>query len=60
MQANECVCALVVPMAASYICVPSFAHAGAPVTVGTEETRVFEKKAEGWKLVHLHRSPCSK
>lgn len=32
---------------------------GAHVTVATEETRVWEKKAGAWKLVHLHRSPCS-
>ena len=29
---------------------------GKPVTSAFEETRVWEKQAEGWKHVHFHRS----
>ena len=32
--------------------------AGAPVTVATEETRVWQRHSHGWKHVHFHRSPC--
>jgi ketosteroid isomerase-like protein len=28
-----------------------------PVTKRTEESRLWQKQASGWKLVHLHRSP---
>ena len=30
---------------------------GEPSTSAAEETRVWEKKAGGWKHVHFHRSP---
>jgi len=33
---------------------------GRPMTVATEETRVWEKKDGGqWKNVHFHRSPTT-
>lgn len=31
---------------------------GAPVTVSSNETRVWQKTSGGWKHVHFHRSPC--
>jgi ketosteroid isomerase-like protein len=31
---------------------------GSPVTVASDETRVWQKTAGGWKHVHFHRSPC--
>jgi ketosteroid isomerase-like protein len=33
---------------------------GGPVSVGTEETRVWQKKGGVWKHVHFHRSPSQK
>ncbi len=33
---------------------------GAPVSVGTEETRVWQKKDGKWKHIHFHRSPSQK
>lgn len=30
---------------------------GTPVTVGSQETRVWQKKAGAWKQVHFHRAP---
>lgn len=32
--------------------------AGAPISAAAMETRVWEKKNDGWKHVHFHRSPC--
>lgn len=32
--------------------------AGAPVSSGAMETRVWHKSAAGWKHVHFHRTPC--
>jgi calcium/calmodulin-dependent protein kinase (CaM kinase) II len=31
---------------------------GGPVTVATEETRVWQKRPQGWRHVHFHRSAC--
>ncbi len=31
---------------------------GNPVTVATEETRIWQKQPQGWRHVHFHRSPC--
>lgn len=30
--------------------------AGAPVTAATEETRVWQRRPQGWRHVHFHRS----
>lgn len=30
---------------------------GKPMTLASNETRVWQKQASGWKLVHFHRSP---
>ncbi|HVJ80999.1 MAG TPA: DUF4440 domain-containing protein [Planctomycetia bacterium] len=34
----------------------SLSGSGAPVTRSAEETRIWEKTASGWKLIHFHRS----
>jgi ketosteroid isomerase-like protein len=33
---------------------------GVPSSVGTEETRVWQKKNGAWKHIHFHRSPSQK
>lgn len=32
---------------------------GRPLTIATEETRVWEKKGGKWRNVHFHRSPTT-
>lgn len=32
---------------------------GAPVTVATEETRVWHRQPQGWRHVHFHRSAAT-
>jgi calcium/calmodulin-dependent protein kinase (CaM kinase) II len=32
---------------------------GRPLTIASEETRVWEKKGGRWKNVHFHRSPTT-
>lgn len=32
---------------------------GRPVTISSEETRVWEKKGGKWRNVHFHRSPTT-
>ncbi len=29
-----------------------------PVTVASNETRIWRRTADGWKHTHFHRSPC--
>ena len=29
-----------------------------PVTVASNETRIWRKDSSGWKHIHFHRSPC--
>jgi calcium/calmodulin-dependent protein kinase (CaM kinase) II len=35
------------------------AASGRPLTIASEETRVWEKKGGKWKNVHFHRSPTT-
>jgi calcium/calmodulin-dependent protein kinase (CaM kinase) II len=37
----------------------SLDSAGVPHTHSAEETRVWHKQPDGWKLVHFHRSPLA-
>jgi ketosteroid isomerase-like protein len=30
---------------------------GAPVSIASAETRIWQRQADGWKHVHFHRSP---
>jgi ketosteroid isomerase-like protein len=32
---------------------------GRPVTVATEETRIWQRTGAGWVNVHFHRSPVT-
>ncbi|WP_437206060.1 DUF4440 domain-containing protein [Planctomicrobium sp. SH664] len=31
---------------------------GSPVTVSSDETRIWQKTGNQWKHIHFHRSPC--
>jgi calcium/calmodulin-dependent protein kinase (CaM kinase) II len=31
---------------------------GSPVSQSVEETRIWQKRGNGWKHIHFHRSPC--
>ncbi|MFO1019145.1 MAG: DUF4440 domain-containing protein [Planctomycetales bacterium] len=44
----------------TYIRLTQVVGANGPVSSSAEETRVWEKKGNGWKHVHFHRTPIAK